>query len=104
MSYVRHDKDCKEATLQPRSSTQTDDFGNTFKNWCVDFVGHDVKCDPNGKTGCAPQGPFSTWGTLGHWNYDVTAQRPLSKYVKSPTIVLPFIPIVGETILGLTLP
>lgn len=101
MTYKRHDKDCNPA-VQPAHTVATDDFGNTFENWCADFVGHDKDINPNGKTGCAPQDPDLLLGKWEHWNFDVTAQRPLSSYIKSPTTVITFAPIVGETILGLT--
>lgn len=101
MTYVRHGVNC-EAVPQPSSTSATDDFGNTFLNWCADFVGHDVDCNPNGKTGCAPQDPDGLLGKWEHWNVDNTAQRPLSPYVKSSLFYLPFIPIEGETLLELT--
>lgn len=111
MSYVRHDKDCKVATVQPNHTVATDAFGNTFKNWCADYVKSDVDCKPIG-SGCVHDnqdpGKLPTTSNIPliplweHMNFDSTAQRPLSAYVKSPTFPVPFIPIEGETILGLT--
>ena len=53
--YRRCDKDCNPATPQPASVVVTDVFGNSFRNWCVDYVGTDKDCAPDGTTGCAPQ-------------------------------------------------
>ena len=53
--YVRCDKDCNPATPQPNSVLVTDVYGNSFRNWCVDYIGTDKDCAPDGTTGCAPQ-------------------------------------------------
>ena len=53
--YVRCDKDCNPATPQPGSVLVTDVYGNSFRNWCVDYIGTDKDCAPDGTTGCAPQ-------------------------------------------------
>jgi len=83
--YIRHDKDCSAATPQPNHVLVTDAFGNSFENWCVDFIGHDVNNAENGKTGCLPQDPD---GLLALWqphNSDNTAGSPLS-FIDSPLI------------------
>ena len=53
--YVRCDKDCNPTTPQPGSVLVTDVYGNSFRNWCVDYIGTDKDCAPDGTTGCAPQ-------------------------------------------------
>ena len=53
--YVRCDKDCNPASPQPGSVLVTDVYGNSFRNWCVDYIGTDKDCAPDGTTGCAPQ-------------------------------------------------
>ena len=53
--YRRCDKDCNPTAPQPASVVVTDVFGNSFRNWCVDYVGTDKDCAPDGTTGCAPQ-------------------------------------------------
>ena len=37
--YQRHDKDNNLDSSQPTSVTQTDDYGNTFKDWNGDYSG-----------------------------------------------------------------
>ena len=58
--YVRRDKDCNVASPQPNSVLVTDVFGNSYRNWCVDYIGTDKDCAPDGTTGCAPN-PTVTW-------------------------------------------
>ena len=53
--YRRCDKDCNPATPQPASVVVQDVYGNSFRNWCVDYIGTDKDCSPDGTTGCAPQ-------------------------------------------------
>jgi len=53
--YVRCDKDCNPVSPQPGSVLVTDVYGNSFRNWCVDYIGTDKDCAPDGTTGCAPQ-------------------------------------------------
>ena len=53
--YRRCDKDCNPTAPQPASVVVTDVFGNSFRNWCVDYIGTDKDCAPDGTTGCAPQ-------------------------------------------------
>jgi len=53
--YRRCDKDCNPATPQPASVVVQDVYGNSFRNWCVDYIGTDKDCAPDGTTGCAPQ-------------------------------------------------
>ena len=53
--YRRCDKDCNPSVPQPNSVLVTDVFGNSFRNWCVDYIGTDKDCAPDGTTGCAPQ-------------------------------------------------
>ncbi len=58
--YVRRDKDCNVASPQPNSVLVTDVFGNSYRNWCVDYIGTDKDCAPDGTTGCAPN-PTVSW-------------------------------------------
>lgn len=58
--YVRCDKDCNPTTPQPLSELVTDVFGNSYRNWCVDYIGTDKDCAPDGTTGCAPN-PTVNW-------------------------------------------
>ena len=55
--YRRTDKDCNPVTPQPGHVTVQDVFGNSFDNWCVDYIGTDKDCAPDGTTGCAPNPP-----------------------------------------------
>ena len=55
--YVRCDKDCNVASPQPNSVLVQDVFGNSYRNWCVDYIGTDKDCAPDGTTGCAPNPP-----------------------------------------------
>ena len=55
--YRRCDKDCNPTTPQPGSVLVQDVFGNSFRNWCVDYIGTDKDCAPDGTTGCAPNPP-----------------------------------------------
>ena len=58
--YVRCDKDCNPASPQPNSVLVQDVFGNSYRNWCVDYIGTDKDCAPDGTTGCAPN-PTVLW-------------------------------------------
>ena len=58
--YIRCDKDCNPTTPQPLSELVTDVFGNSYRNWCVDYIGTDKDCAPDGTTGCAPN-PTVNW-------------------------------------------
>lgn len=58
--YRRCDKDCNPASPQPLSELVTDVFGNSYRNWCVDYIGTDKDCAPDGTTGCAPN-PTVDW-------------------------------------------
>ena len=58
--YVRCDKDCNPTSPQPLSELVTDVFGNSYRNWCVDYIGTDKDCAPDGTTGCAPN-PTVNW-------------------------------------------
>ena len=58
--YVRCDKDCNPTSPQPQSMLVTDVFGNSYRNWCVDYIGTDKDCAPDGTTGCAPN-PIVEW-------------------------------------------
>ena len=58
--YVRRDKDCNVASPQPNSVLVQDVFGNSYRNWCVDYIGTDKDCAPDGTTGCAPN-PTVNW-------------------------------------------
>lgn len=88
--YVRRDKDCNVVSPQPGHVTVQDAYGNTFENWCVDFIGTDKDCNPNGKTGCAPQDPD---GLITKWEHrDVENNvRPLGSFIVSPLMSEDFI-------------
>ena len=102
--YVRKDKDCKTASKQPAHVAVKDVYGNTFENWCVDFVGTDKDCAPNGKTGCAPQDPDGLLTKYKSHKSDNT-ERTLLLYIKSPlipgTTIREAVLIEGVAILGL---
>ena len=55
--YVRCDKECNPTSPQPGSVLVQDVFGNSYRNWCVDYIGTDKDCAPDGTTGCAPNPP-----------------------------------------------
>ena len=83
--YVRRDKDCNLVSPQPGNVNVTDVYGNTFENWCVDFVGRDKDNATNSKTGCAPQDPEGLIASFVFHNSDNSVRTP-SQYVKSPLI------------------
>jgi len=86
--YVRCDKDCNPVTPQPGSVLVQDVYGNSFRNWCVDYIGTDKDCAPDGTTGCAPQDPY-TWQPT---TYDaVGVPRTVSPYNQPPLIPTQFV-------------
>ena len=50
--YIRHDKDCKPAAVQPKSELKQDVYGNSYRNWCVDYRGYKISRAVV-KSGCA---------------------------------------------------
>jgi len=102
--YIRTDKDCNPVSPQPGNVNVTDVYGNTFENWCVDFVGRDKDNATNGKTGCAPQDPDGLLTKYKSHKSDNT-ERVLFKYIKSPlipgTTIDEAILIEGVAVLGL---
>ena len=42
MAYVRHGLDCKEVSPQPQKRSRVDAFGNSYDDWCRDYVRRDV--------------------------------------------------------------
>ena len=45
-AYSRYDESNVVEDPQPTSTTQTDAFGNQFKDWNADYVQHDVDNNP----------------------------------------------------------
>ena len=83
--YRRCDKDCNPATPQPNSVLVTDVYGNSFRNWCVDYRGCNITPGNIVKTGCAPQDPD---GKIPLWQPttydDVGVPRTPSPYNDPP--------------------
>ena len=48
--YVRRDRNCQVASPQPNHETRQDVYGNSFENWCVDYIRTDVNNFPTGYT------------------------------------------------------
>lgn len=46
MAYVRHDVNCNQSSKQPTSVNRVDAFGNTYDDWCGDYVAHDADNQP----------------------------------------------------------
>ena len=44
--YVRRTSNCAVADPQPNSQLVQDQYGNSFRNWCVDFIRTDVNNQP----------------------------------------------------------
>ena len=82
--YVRCDKDCNPASPQPNSVLVTDVFGNSYRNWCVDYIGTDKDCAPDGTTGCAPN-PTVLWTRHLSDNTDGTTS-PFNEPPLFPTV------------------
>ena len=82
--YVRCDKDCNPTTPQPLSELVTDVFGNSYRNWCVDYIGTDKDCAPDGTTGCAPN-PTVLWTRHLSDNTDGTTS-PFNEPPLFPTV------------------
>lgn len=103
MAYVRHTLECtpiecQKASPQPKHTTEKDAYGNTFENWCGDYIRRDVY-NAVVSNGCLPQDPedlIKEYVDKGHNDID-NNQRTLKPYVKSPlTIVVP--PYITEII------
>ena len=93
MGYVRYGVVAGTAVAQPSSTPATDIFGNTFDNWCADYIKHD-KDNNQIASGCVSATQGSTdWE---HWNFDITAQRPLSPYEPNVSVFDVIIPTVVE--------
>ena len=82
--YVRRNKDC-QLVDQPGHVSVQDVYGNTFENWCVDFVGRDKDNATNGKTGCAPQDPDGLKSKFIFNTYTNGVRVP-NQYIDSPLI------------------
>ena len=82
--YIRCDKDCNPTTPQPLSELVTDVFGNSYRNWCVDYIGTDKDCAPDGTTGCAPN-PTVLWTRHLSDNTDGTTS-PFNRPPLIPTV------------------
>ena len=78
--YIRHGVNC-EAVVQPNSTTEMDVYGNSFENWCADYIGHDVDNTPV-KTGCF----LSLKNDLFEFHDVDNNPRVPSPYVKNPLI------------------
>ena len=101
--YVRRGVNC-EVVPQPAHVNVTDVYGNTFENWCVDFVGRDTDNATNGKSGCAPQDPDGLLAKYEFRTSDNSLRTP-SLYIKSPLIpgtsLEEAVTLEGVAILGL---
>jgi len=82
--YVRRDSNC-QLVDQPNHVNVQDVYGNTFENWCTDFVGRDKNNSTNGKTGCAPQDPK---GLLSKYIFNTSdnGTRVAEQYIDSPLV------------------
>ena len=107
MGYVRYGVVAGSTVTQPNSTAATDIFGNTFDNWCADYIKHDKDGNPIAY-GCVSATQGSTdWE---HWNFDNTAQRPLMPYepnvsvfdVVIPTVIEPFTVDEDDIIIEIT--
>ena len=58
--YVRCDADCNPVSPQPQSVLVQDVYGNSFRNWCVDYQGCDITPGNVVNTACSPQDAY-TW-------------------------------------------
>ena len=94
--YIRSKLECGPKSEQPGHSIATDVYGNSFENWCVDYIGS------NGKTGCAPQDPKGFLGKFVFHTFDNSVRTP-EQYIKSPYIAGSFIyeNIDGSTVVVL---
>ena len=103
MPYERHDKDCIKKSPQPTKQSAADAYGNTFDNWCGDYIKHDVNnvqlksgcLAPNQDAGKIPTDPyFKIIPLWQHYNYESTAPRPLEQYQHNVTVFDTYIPTV----------
>jgi len=79
--YVRCDKDCNPTSPQPKSVLVTDVFGNSYRNWCVDYQGCDITPGNIVNTACSPQDAY-TWQPTTY--DDVGVSRTPSPYNSPP--------------------
>jgi len=83
--YVRRDSNC-QLVDQPNHVNVLDAYGNTFENWCVDFIGTDKDNATNGKTGCTNQDLDSLFSLWQPHKSDNSDRTPL------PHIISPLVP------------
>ena len=84
MTYKRHDKDCNVAAVQPISEKRIDAYGNSYEDFCGDYVSRDVENQ------IITTSTFSCVGYKSHtWipRYVDNTVRPLSSYVPSPLVI-----------------
>ena len=84
--YVRCDTDCNPAATQPASVLVQDVYGNSFRNWCVDYKGCDITPGNIVNTVCSPQDAY-TWQPTTY--DDVGVSRTPSPYNEPPLGPLP---------------
>lgn len=105
MAYTRHlaeqqpDGTGTPAPTQPTSVNRVDVYGNSYEDWCGDYISHDVDCNPVVFT--SPPGytgPIATFlctlyepSLWGHKDVDNNT-RPLSQYEHNVTVFDPYIP------------
>lgn len=53
--YVRRDRNCQTVSPQPNHETRQDVYGNSFENWCVDYIRTDVNNLPIGLAALSSQ-------------------------------------------------
>ena len=84
--YRRCDIDCNPTTPQPQSVLVQDVYGNSFRNWCVDYKGCDITPGNIVNTVCSPQDPY-TWQPTTY--DDVGVSRTPSPFNDPPLGPLP---------------
>ena len=103
MGYVRSNliSGTGAKSPQPGKVDRTDIFGNTFENWCADYVPRDVDGNVASVTtfACVDYDPLKAMA-WEHWNYDHSAQRPLFKFEQDVTLFDEFIPTADNPLLA----
>ena len=86
--YRRCDVDCNPSSPQPASVLVQDVYGNSFRNWCVDYKGCDITPGNIVNTACSPQDAY-TWQPTTY--DDVGVARTPSPFNDPPLIPTQFV-------------
>ena len=93
--YIRYDKDCKKAT-QPGKVARSDIFGNTFENWCADYVPHDAE----NNVAAVTTFKCVDYKTVNWKHMDVdNKERDIYPYEKNVSVFDLFVPTIGRDLL-----